>query len=284
VTNRLAAQAVVAALLIASAGQSLAVATEAIATIAELETPVASAHPLQGLLRQPAAKIPLPAVVLLHGCNGNWKWLDERWARLIAAWGYVTLTLDSFRPRGLQNTCAGGATVDMARDAYRALDFLVKQPFVDPTRVAALGFSQGGWLALFSVERGIVERISSNKFRSAVAFYPPCLGVRGDMTVPTLILIGELDDWTLAQECRNLAEGHDDFGVSRQRNDGVPIRLIVYPGAYHSFDNPGLREAMQFLGHRLEYNKQAANQSVDALRDFLYVTLRAREQDTEPAR
>jgi hypothetical protein len=41
---------------------------------------------------------------------------------------------------------------------------------------------------------------------------------------------------------------------------------------------------MQYLGHRLEYNQQAANQSVDALRDCLYVTLRARAQDTEPAR
>ena len=30
------------------------------------------------------------------------------------------------------------------------------------------------------------------------------------MTVPTLILIGELDDWTPAKECRNLAEGRDD--------------------------------------------------------------------------
>ena len=283
-TSRLAAQAVVTALLIGSAGQSPAATPESVATIAELETPVASAHPLHGLLRQPAAKGPLPAVVLLHGCNGNWKELDERWGRLIAAWGYVTLTLDSFGPRGLQDRCAGGATVDMARDAYRALDFLVKQPFVDSTRVAALGFSQGGWLALFSVERGIVEKISPNKFRSAVAFYPPCLGVGGDMTVPTLILIGELDDWTLAQECRNLAEGHDDFGVSRQRRDGIPIRLIVYPGAYHSFDDPGLREAMQYLGHRLEYSQQATNQSVEALRDFLNVTLRATERDTEPAR
>ena len=32
-----------------------------------------------------------------------------------------------------------------AFDAYRALGFLVRQPFVDPARIAALGFSQGGW-------------------------------------------------------------------------------------------------------------------------------------------
>ena len=31
------------------------------------------------------------------------------------------------------------------------------------------------------------------------------------MTVPTLILIGELDDWTPAEECRKMVEGRDDL-------------------------------------------------------------------------
>ena len=101
-----------------------------------------------------------------------------------------------------------------------------------------VGFSQGGWLALTSVERGVIERMSKEKFRAAVAFYPPCLGFKDSMTVPTLILIGELDDWTPASECRNLAEGRDDYGISRQKGQGVPIELIVYPGAHHDFDIP----------------------------------------------
>ena len=36
------------------------------------------------------------------------------------------------------------------------------------------------------------------------------------MTVPTLILIGELDDWTPAEECRNMVDGRDGWGISRQ--------------------------------------------------------------------
>ena len=58
------------------------------------------------------------------------------------------------------------------------------------------------------------------------------------MTVPTLILIGELDDWTPANECRNLAEGRDDCGISREKGQGIPIEIIVYPGAHHDFDVP----------------------------------------------
>jgi len=37
------------------------------------------------------------------------------------------------------------------------------------------------------------------------------------MTVPTLILIGESDDWTPAEACRKLVDGQDDLGMTRQK-------------------------------------------------------------------
>ena len=255
-----------------------ALRAESSGTVVEFENPLASPQPLQGYLRQTNNPIPSPAVVLLHGCNGNWRRLDERWGKQIASWGYVTLTVDSFGPRGIKNTC-GGAPVDLAFDAYRALSFLVQQPFVDPTRVAALGFSQGGWLALTSVERGAIEQSSQNKFRAAIAFYPPCLGFKGNMTVPTLVLIGELDDWTLAVECRNMVDGRDDWGISRQKGEGAPIKLIVYPGAYHAFDAPSLQTPIQFFGHHLEFNRPARDQSIDAVHEFLDATIGGKAQN-----
>ena len=91
------------------------------------------------------------------------------------------------------------------------------------------------------------------------------------MTVPTLILIGERDDWTPAQECRNMVDGRDDLGISRQKTGGVPIRLIVYPGAYHAFDAPGLERPIEFLGHRLEYNPTGRrSQAAPVLHEFLH--------------
>ena len=267
------ATALVAALLIGNAAACAAAEVESSATIVEFENPLASPLPLQGILRQPSAASPSPAVVLLHSCNGNWQRLDERWGRLISSWGYVTLTVDSFGPRGLKNTCGSNAPVPLAFDAYRALNFLTQQPSVDPARVAMLGFSQGGWLALSSVERGSIERIAKNKFRAAIAFYPPCLGFKDNMTVPTLVLIGELDDWARASECRNLVEGRDDYGISRRSGDGVPIKLIVYPGAYHSFDAPGLKTPAQFLGHHPEFNQTATDHSIAAVREFLDATI-----------
>ena len=257
--------ALVTALLLGRAGT----AAEPSPRIVDLETPLASAQPLQAYLRQPESATPLPAVVLLHGCNGSFKRLDERWGKRVAGWGYVTLVLDSFGPRGISNTCASGAPVDMAFDAYRALDYLSQQPFVDSARVVLLGFSQGGWLTLTSLERGVIEQTAHHKFRAGIAFYPPCKGFKDDMTVPTLILIGTSDDWTPAQECRDMVEGRDGFGISREKGVGVPATLIVYPGAYHAFDVPGLQIPRNYLGHHLEYNEAAAAQSIEAVHDFL---------------
>jgi dienelactone hydrolase len=240
-------------------------------SVVELESPLAASRPLHGLLRLPNRTGTSPAVVLLHSCNGNWRQLDERWGRVIASWGYVTLTGDS-------STNCRNAETGLAQDAYRALNFLVRHPAVDPARVAALGFSQGGWLALSSVERGAIEQTARNKFRAAIAFYPPCRQFKDNMTVPTLILVGELDDWSTAAECRNLVEGRDDYGISRDEPQGVPIKLIVLPGAYHSFDSPNLTTPVNFLGHHLEFSQAATDQSVAALREFLNVTIDDRDK------
>jgi dienelactone hydrolase len=262
-----------AALLGADALACGAGVSQTSATVVEFETPLAAARPLQGLLRQPPNTTPpSPAVVLLHSCAGDWRRLDARWGSRIASWGYVTLSVDSFGPRGIRTAC-GSAPVDLAFDAYRALAYLARQPSVDASRVAVVGFSLGGWLALTSVERGAVERASAGKFRAAVAFYPPCLGFKDDMTVPVLVLIGERDDWTLAGECRNMVEGRDDYGISRRKGDGVPMRLIVYPDAWHAFDAPQLQTPVQFLGHRLQFNASATEQASEAMRAFLDETL-----------
>lgn len=237
-------------------------------TIVELETPLASSHPLQGFLRHPNGTGPSPAVVLLHSCRGNWRHIDERWGKRIASWGYAALSVDSFGPRGIKS-CRESASNDFNADAYRALHFLAQHPSIDPARIAAVGFSWGGLSVLVSVERGPIEHASSNKFRAAVAFYPPCAGLKGDLTVPTLILIGERDDLNSAEECRNLVAGRDGWGISRQKDRAIPIKLVVYPDAYHAFDAPELKVPLEMLGHHLEFNQTAADQAAVALHEFL---------------
>src|SRR5258705_6639771 len=148
---------------------------------------------LKGYLRRPDRAGRYPAIVLLHGCGGSAERLDQRWGQILASWGYVTLTIDSFGPRGIENTCGNYPPRDLRFDAYRGLNFLVRQPFVDAKRIVAIGFSLGGWLGPFSAERGAIEQLYENKFRAAVAYYPACDTLKGIATVPSLILIGERD-------------------------------------------------------------------------------------------
>lgn len=270
--------ALFAALAIWSTSVNPALTADRPPRLVEFESPLAGPQALQGLLRLPDSSGPLPAVVLLHGCGGGWRGLDERWGKLLADWGYVTLTVDRFGTRGITSACTGVLPPSSLHDAYRALNFLVGLPSVDPSRIAVVGFSQGAMLALIAVERSLIERSSKEKFRAAIGFYPPCLGLKGNMTVPALIMVGELDDWTLASECRNLAEGRDDWGISREKGKGFPIEITVYPGAYHGFDIPRFRTPEKLFGHHLEFNEAARDRSVDAVRKFLYATIGGREQ------
>jgi dienelactone hydrolase len=226
---------------------------------------------LQGFLRRPESAGRSPAVVLLPACGRNTKQLDEDWGARISTWGYATLTINGFDTRGIKNcgTAANTDPSDLATDAYRALDFLIQQRFVDPKRAAVVGFAAGAWQTLAAVERGAVQHASEHKFRAAAAFYPLCSYFKGIMTVPTLILIGERDDWGTADACRKMVAGEDDVGISRQKGDSAAVQLIVYPDAYFGFDVPSLKKPIEFLGHHLEYNKLAADQSAQALRDFL---------------
>ena len=87
------------------------------------------------------------------------------------------------------------------------------------------------------------------------------------MTVPTLVIIGARDGKLDA--CRKLAEGEDDMGISRQRGEGAPIRLVVLPDAYSGFDLPAFQKPADLRGQRIEYSKAATEQAKDVLRQFL---------------
>jgi dienelactone hydrolase len=242
--------------VLARAGETVRVAPQGF-----IVTMILGKEPLQGYLARPAAAGRRPAVVELHGCAGSDK-ADAETADRLQAFGYVALALDSL---GAFNACGNGANGGLAEayDAYLALDWLARQSFVDPDRVAVLGFDMGGDAALDSVERGSVERSEKRHFRAAVAYYPECAGRPGVVTQPTLILIGDKDDWASAFWCRDMVAGRD--------GRGAPITLVVYPGAAHAFDVAAPRR--QYLGHVLDYDAKAAAGAWQQVGRFLHGAL-----------
>jgi dienelactone hydrolase len=224
--------------------------------------PDASGFPIQGYLTKPAGDGPFPAVVLLHSCNGASATRRSR-ADIVANWGYVALFVDDFTTRGIKETCTTGFGEGVA-DALGALRFLSTLPYVDTKRIAIVGFSQGAMTALRIASgriNGAFEIPDNLRFRAAAAFYPFCHYPNDRLTVPTLILTGERDDWTPPASCENLAQ--------KQTREGTDIKLVVYPGAFHAFDNPGLAEGKWLFGHWLKYDPDAADRSAAELRSFL---------------
>jgi len=230
---------------------------------------------ISGYLTKPDGPGPFPAVIHLHGCNGLSKAFRDgadkgQWSEQLAAWGYVVLVVDSFATRGIEQACTGAGKGIAARiaDAYGALAYLSAQRFVDASRIAVMGFSQGAITALSLVgarDFELVENEGERKFKSAIAFYPAC-PTDGTMTIPTLILIGELDDWTRADGCTHMMQGRSGAGS--------PVRLIVYPGAHHAFDVVALQPGREMFGHRVEYNTAAAAMATDEVKRFLAEHLR----------
>ena len=205
-----------------------------------------------------------PAVVVLHGCSGLSSHTAEIADRL-GSWGYVALAVDSLGARGFANRC-NSTSLDQAFDAYAALRYLARQDFVDPTRIAVLGQSMGGYSTLYAVDRDMVARYFPERFRAAVAYYPACRVVPlPTFTAPVLILIGETDDWTTADQCREM--------VAHARPDSAPITLHVYPDVHHAFDVAVLKPGRRALGHSVEYNETAAKDAEEKTRAFLAAQL-----------
>jgi dienelactone hydrolase len=198
---------------------------------------------LKGLLYRPDGNGPFPAVVALHNCGGlvnasgavAARYHD--WAQQLVKAGFVVLFPDSYGSRGLGNQCANRnqsvrAERERVADATAARRWLQQQPDVKPDRISLLGWSNGASGVLWTV-RPHPGRDDKPDFRSAVAFYPACRRLNAtawSARVPTLILIGALDDWSSAQECERMVAG--------ARGRSARASIVVYPGAFHDFDHP----------------------------------------------
>src|SRR3954465_15537121 len=112
--------------------------------------------PVEGDLARPEGAGPFPAVIGLHGCAGMHDTTKQKLADELVAQGYVLLLVDSYATRrGIDDACTSSAFATFVRrrpDVWGALVYLGRQSFVDPRRVAALGFSAGGWLTLAVAE------------------------------------------------------------------------------------------------------------------------------------
>ena len=140
--------------------------------------------------------------MLVHGSGGVGP-REDRWADELRQAGVATFVLDSFTGRGITFTAEDQAQLSsqaMVGDAYRALELLATHPRIDPARIAVMGFSKGGAVALYSALTRF-QRLhgpAGARFAHHIAFYPPCYyAYVGDVAVsdrPIRLFHGTADD------------------------------------------------------------------------------------------
>ena len=192
---------------------------------------------ISGALFKPPGAGPFPAVVYMSGCIGlNYPpeiELEKTVIDHLLARGVATFIVDPFTARNEQmGICAEFGNLDdlTARqfgeitrggnDAVAAVQVLKAMPEIDPKRIFLLGYSYGATASLFAADVK-TPGTHDTQIAGVIAYYPYCY----DNVVPsppTLVLIGEKDDWAPVGKCQAV-KGNPDFDV------------VVYPGASHLF-------------------------------------------------
>ena len=147
-----------------------------------------------------------PGVVFASGCSGFT--VSQEYVRLaeeLRDQGYVVVFADYLGRRNLK-VCDGGAVSlsDAGKDIVAAAAWLKSQPSIDPTRIAAIGWSYGGGAVLTALAEHSQEQLI---FSRAIVYYAVCREVvPWKVTIPVLMLFGSEDHVTPAKACQQVAQ------------------------------------------------------------------------------
>lgn len=207
-----------------------------------------------------------PAVIIVHewwGTNDH----SRAVARKLAQAGFVGFALDMYgegkqadNPQTASHMSGEiGKNVPLMRKRFNAAcDFVAKQPSVDASRVAAIGYCFGGMVVLQMARagedlRGVVS------FHGLLATGQPAQA--GKVKAKVLALNGADDPFVPQQQVEGFEKEMDAAGVD--------YKLINYPGGKHAFTNPAATERGKKFNLPLEYNADIDKQSWNDAIEFL---------------
>ncbi len=203
-----------------------------------------------------------PAVLIVHEWTGLGDYVKRR-AKQIAELGYVAFAVDIYgkgvRPSNAEEaaTQAGIYRSDrklMRRRAVAGLEQVKKYPFVDPDRIAAIGYCFGGGVALELARSGA-------DIKGVVSFHgnldTPNPNDAKNIKAKVLVLHGADDPHVPPEQVAAFQK--------EMRDAKVDWQMIFYGNAVHSFTNPG---SGNDPSRGVAYNKEADMRSWQAMKDF----------------
>jgi dienelactone hydrolase len=216
-------------------------------------------------------KVKRPGVLVVHEWWGLNDYARKR-ARMLAALGYTALAVDMYG-EGKQATHPDDAgkfsselmkNFDTAKARFTAaMEFLKKQPSVDPAQIAAIGYCFGGGIVLNMARQGVdLKGVAS--FHGSLAAVTPT--VPGAVKAKILVLHGADDKFTTPEQIEAFQK--------EMKAAGADFRLIVYPGATHSFTNPDADVYAKKFHMPIAYNASADSKSWAEMKKFLHIIFR----------
>jgi dienelactone hydrolase len=207
-----------------------------------------------------------PGVLLVHEWWGLNDYVRKR-ADMIAGLGYTALAVDMYgdgknseHPADAQKFVTEVMN-NMAIGEKRfnaALEFLKKQPTVNPDKIAAIGYCFGGAIVLHMARTG-------TDLDGVVTFHGNLASMYkagpGTVKAKILVLTGGDDNFVTTEEVeafrKEMDAAHADY------------EIIVYPGAKHAFTNPDADRLGKVNDLPIAYNEDADKKSWAEMQKFL---------------
>ena len=207
-----------------------------------------------------------PGILVVHEWWGQNEYARMR-ARMLAELGYTALAVDMYG-EGKEaehpddaGKFAAEVRQNMAAATQRfiaAMQVLEKHPTVDPQHIAAIGYCFGGGVVLEMARQGLdLDAVVS--FHGSLATSNPA--TPGVIKARILVCDGADDKMSTPEQIQAF--------LLEMKAAGADYTFISYPGAKHSFTNPGADIYAEKFNIPVGYNAEADKKSWQDMQEFL---------------
>ena len=190
----------------------------------------------------------------------------RRRAHMLAELGYAALAVDMYgdglqaeTPEEARKLSSGVMkNFDSAVARFKAAkDFLMRQPFVDPGKIAAIGYCFGGGIVLNMARQGMdLSGVAS--FHGGLT---PAAAGSDNIKAKILVLNGAADNFITPEQIEAF---HKEMKTA-----GADYKFISYTGALHAFTNPDADMYAKKFNLHIGYDAEADRKSWDEMKKFL---------------
>ena len=226
---------------------------------------------LTGYLAKPATDQPVPGVLVAHDASGVNDHVNSR-AAALAELGYAAFALDLYGVRGFPREEIVGRHTELVESpglflerATAGLRTLAAQPLVDASRLAAIGFCQGG-ITVLELAR------ANAPILAAIGFHPgyirPSGSHEGPIAAKVLMMSGTDDPYASREDI----EAFSTEMAAKARD----WQLHLFGGVGHTFTDPAIN-ALGLPG--MAYDAAADRMSWGMMRTLLEICFKVPPAD-----